>query len=41
MKIVKLMTCDSATQAHIVQGALRNEGIDSMLRNENMSTLYK
>ena len=39
MKIVKLMTCDSATQAHIVQGALRNEGIDSMLRNKNMSTL--
>ena len=39
MKIVKLITCDSATQAHIVQGALRNEGIDSMLRNENMSTL--
>ena len=39
MKIVKLMTCDSATQAHIVQGALQNEGIDSMLRNENMSTL--
>ena len=33
------MTCDSATQAHIVQGALQNEGIDSMLRNENMSTL--
>ncbi|HBO08004.1 MULTISPECIES: DUF2007 domain-containing protein [Bacteroides] len=39
MKIVKLMTCDSATQAHIIQGALQNEGIDSMLRNENMSTL--
>ena len=39
MKIVKLITCDSATQAHIVQGALQNEGIDSMLRNENMSTL--
>ena len=41
MKIEKLMTCDSATQAHIVQGALENEGIESILHNENFSTLYK
>lgn len=34
MKTVKLMTCDTAAQAHIVQGALQNEGIDSFLRNE-------
>ncbi len=39
MKLVKLITCDNATQAHIIRGALQNEGIDSMLRNENMATL--
>lgn len=39
MEIVRLMTCESATQAHIIRGALQNEGIDSMLRNENMSTI--
>lgn len=39
MKLVKLITCDYATQAHIIRGALQNEGIDSMLRNENMATL--
>lgn len=31
MKTVKLITCDDAFQAHIIQGALANEGIDSML----------
>lgn len=39
MKTVKLMTCNDATQAHIVQGMLESEGIDSMLQNENMSGL--
>jgi DNA-directed RNA polymerase subunit RPC12/RpoP len=34
------MTCNDATQAHIVQGALENEGIPSMLQNENMSSIY-
>lgn len=29
MKTVKLMTCNDAAQAHIIQGALENEGISS------------
>lgn len=41
MKTVKLITCDDAAQAHIVQGALENEGISSLLHNENMSTLLR
>jgi hypothetical protein len=34
------MTCSDAAQAHIVQGALANEQIASMLQNENFSSLY-
>lgn len=41
MKTVKLITCNDAMQAHILQGALENEGIESVLHNENFSTLYK
>ncbi len=41
MKTVKLITCNDAMQAHILQGALENEGIESILHNENFSTLYK
>lgn len=41
MKTVKLITCDDAMKAHILQGALENEGIESILHNENFSTLYK
>lgn len=41
MKTVKLMTCNDAAQAHIIQGALENEGIPSLLHNENMSTLLR
>ena len=40
MKTVKLITCNDAAQAHIIQGALENEGIESILHNENFSTLY-
>lgn len=39
MKTVKLITCNDSIQAHIIQGALANEGIESVLHNENMSTL--
>jgi DNA-directed RNA polymerase subunit RPC12/RpoP len=35
------MTCDDDMQAHIIKGALANAGIDSMLQNENMSTLLR
>lgn len=41
MKTIKLITCNDAVQAHIIQGALANEGIDSLLHNENMSTLLR
>lgn len=41
MKTVRLITCDDAAQAHIIQGALENEGIASVLLNENMSTVMR
>lgn len=41
MKTVKLMTCNDAATAHILQGALENEGVDSVLHNENFSSLMK
>lgn len=34
MKTVKLITCDDAFQAHVIQGALKNEGIASVLYGE-------
>ena len=33
------MSCKDAAQAHIIQGALKNEGIETVLHNENMSAL--
>ncbi|WP_321479945.1 DUF2007 domain-containing protein [uncultured Bacteroides sp.] len=39
MKTVRLTTCENAIQAHLLQGALENEGIKSILHNENFSTL--
>ena len=41
MKTVKLIACDDAFQAHIIQGALANEGIDSLLHNVDMSALLR
>lgn len=41
MKTVKLITCNDAMEAHILQGALENEGIESVLHNENFSFLYR
>lgn len=40
MKTVRLITCNNAMQAHILQGALENEGIESILHNGNFSSLY-
>lgn len=37
--MVRLITCNNAMQAHIIQGALENEGIGSVLHNENFSAL--
>lgn len=39
MKTVTLTTCENAAQAHILQGALENEGIESILHNEIMSSM--
>ena len=33
MKTLKLITCNDAMKAHILQGALENEGIESILHN--------
>ena len=41
MKTVKLITCDDAFQAHVIQGALKNEGIAAVLHNENMSSVMR
>ncbi len=41
MRTVRLITCDDAAQAHIIQGALENENIASLLHNENMSTVMR
>lgn len=39
MKTVRLTTSTDPMQAHILQGALENEGIESVLHNEHFSTL--
>lgn len=39
MTTVKLITCNDAYQAHLIQGALENEGIASVLHNELTSTV--
>ncbi|MBR6433817.1 DUF2007 domain-containing protein [Bacteroides heparinolyticus] len=41
MKTIKLITCKDAFQAHVIQGALQNEGIASILHNENMSGIMR
>lgn len=38
-RTIRLITCNNAAQAHIYQGALENEGISSVLHNENFSSL--
>lgn len=39
MKTVYLATLDNSSQASIVQSALLNEGIESFLKNEILSTV--
>ena len=41
MKTVRLITCIDAFQAHLLQGALQNEGIESILHNENLSSVMR
>ena len=40
-KTVKLITCDDAFRAHLIQGALDNEGIPSVIHNENTSNVMR
>ena len=40
MRTVLLISCDNAIQAHILQGALENEGIPSVLKNEEMGNFF-
>ena len=39
MKIITLMTCDSAIEANIIKGRLENEGVICFVNNENFSNL--
>lgn len=41
MKTLRLITCDEAFQARLIQGALENEGIASVLHNENTSNVLR
>lgn len=39
MKTVRLLTCDSLSEAYLIKGRLNNEGIDCFLTNENFTNL--
>lgn len=41
MKTIRLTTCDDSFQAHLIQGALENEGIPSLLHNDNTSNILR
>lgn len=41
MKTIRLITCNDSFQAHLIQGALKNEGIDSILHNDNTSGVLR
>lgn len=41
MKTIRLITCNDSFQAHLIQGALKNEGIDCMLQNDNTSGVLR
>ena len=40
MKTVILTSCNNSFEAKIIQGNLANEGIESMISNENYTSLY-
>lgn len=40
MKTVRLTVCNDPTTAHIIKGALKNEGIESIFHGENFTSLY-
>lgn len=40
MQTVRLTTCNTSYEAHLIKGRLEAEGIPSVLTNENMANLY-
>ena len=40
METILLSTADNNVQASLLQSALRNEGIESFLMNEHLSTVF-
>ena len=40
METILLSTADNNVQASLLQSALRNEGIESFLNNEHLSTVF-
>ena len=40
METILLSTADNYVQASLLQSALRNEGIESFLKNEHLSTVF-
>lgn len=40
-RTLRLITCDDAFRAHLIQGALDNEGIPSVIHNENTSNVMR
>lgn len=40
-KTIRLITCEDAFRARLIQGALQNEGIPAVIHNENMSGVLR
>lgn len=40
MKTILLTTLDNSFQANVLQGALKNEGIESFTKNEVLSSVF-
>ena len=40
MRTVRLITCNTSFEAHVLKNALEAEGISSALHNENVTNLY-
>lgn len=40
MKTILLTTLDNSFQANVLQGALKNEGIESFTKNEILSSVF-
>lgn len=40
METILLSTADNNVQASLLQSALRNEGIETFLKNEHLSTVF-